>query len=231
MSEAYLLNTIFNDFLKFSWPVMLEVETLRLWYSLNSVLENFDVHPVAESECRRYASFKVTSILEDHVSVDVDVSEHLFVDYHTLQHLHSKLCDVMDKNLHATIDQFTTDHLPRFLVQHLSNLRLITIFDVSDFAETLHTLEMVHKYWLFRYKVVTMKKEEGKEESVEENSQNDNNNACNKINLIDSLRNNLELQFQQLHNYPEYARLRTLNSFVQLAMGTVGLLEHLLDWN
>lgn len=240
MSEAYLISTTFNDILKFSWPVVLEVETLRLWYSLTSIVENFDVKTTTDAECRAYDSFNIIAVLEDD-AVDEDyVKTHSFIDCHAMRHLHVQHCDILDSNLHTIIDQFVYDHLPKLMSRHLSSLKLITIFDVTDFVEVLRTLEMIKKYWLFRYKVVTMK-------SLNDTLNcNDNNNKIEEgeikkdvtdnnllsLTLIDSLKNNLELQFKHLSTiYPENATIHTTNSFVKLASGTVGLLEQLLNWN
>lgn len=228
MSKAYFINTTFNDFLKFSWPVLLEADTLRLWYSLDSVVDNFNVQPVAESNCRPYSSFEVIAVLDDYEPTEIDASHHTFVDYHTLTYLHVQSCDVMDRNLRSIVEQFTTEHLPKVVSQHLSTLRLITIFDVADFAEMLHCLELVHKYWLFRYKIICMKKNQ-EEEGDEIKDKVEDVNDC--ILYSNSLINNLELQFKELKNYPEHARLQTLNAFIHLTTGTVGLLEHLLDWH
>nr|AXS01044.1 ORF025 [Spodoptera frugiperda granulovirus] len=228
MTDAYLINTIFNDILKFPWPVLLEVESLRLWYSLDSVLENFDINAdVSESQCRPYTSFNVIAMLDDDNPIDLSVDDHSFVDLQTLRSLHAKQCTVMDDNLHTIIDQFVVNHLPWFVSKHLNNLKLITVFDVNDFAECLQSLEMINKYWLFRYKIVTIKQQvnEIKQEDKEEKESFNNNT------IIDSLKNNLELQFKQLTTYPEHDRLRTLHSFIHLIKGTVGLLEQMLQWN
>lgn len=246
MSEAYLINTTFNDILKFTWPVILETDTLRLWYSLTSLLDNLDVTPMHDSnECRAYDSFTIVGVLDEDVPFDVNYSQHIFIDYHTLKKLHSKHCNVSDNNLHTIIDLFVTVQLPKIVSDHLGSLRLITLFDVTDFAELLRDLEIMNKYWLFRYKLVTMtstptttteeKKYEEKattsEETEQENSSLCNDNFISQHLHIDSLKNNLELQFKLLHKYPEFARLRTMHAFVQLATGTVGLLEHMLNWN
>lgn len=231
-----MICTTFNDILKFSWPVLLEVETLRLWYSVTSIVENFDVKPTTDAECRSYDNFKIVAVLEDDEAADELIKDHTFIDYYAMRHLHVQHCDILDSNLHTIIDQFVNDHLPKLLSRHLSSLRLITIFDVTDFVDVLRSLEMQKKYWLFRYKVVTMKPFEAKEDSNQEDSVeikedvNDNSLIC--VTLIDSLKNNLELQFKHLNTiYPENATLHTTNAFVKLASGTVGLLEQLLQWN
>ncbi|AQQ80298.1 ORF31 [Betabaculovirus altermyunipunctae] len=245
MPEAYLINTLFNDILKFPWPVMLEVDSLRLWYSISSVADQFDVRPVPQELLKPYDYFTSVAVLDDENPFESDVNTHSFIDYNTLHRLHVNHCDVMDSNLHTIIDLFVYDHLPKFVSRHLANLRLITLFDVSDFADALRRLEMTNKYWLFRYKIVTTfnskttgkPEEEGAasaqgEEGVSVNETTTNNNNNSQFNVyIDSLKNNVELQFKQLHNYPEDARLCTLHAFVQLTTGTVGLLERLLDWN
>lgn len=247
MSEAYLISTTFNDILKFYWPVVLEVETLRLWYSLTSVADNFDVKPTTEEdECRSYDSFNIIAILDDddNDAHEEQIKNHSFIDYHTMRRLHVKHCDILDSNLHTLIDQFVNEHLPKLLSRHLSSLRLITIFDVSDFVEVLRSLEMIKKYWLFRYKIVTMKsliRDDDKNNNENEDDVQSDVQIKEKINkdtyllrikLIDSLKDNLELQFKHLNtNYPKNATLHTTNSFVKLASGTVGLLEQLLNWN
>ncbi|ACH69378.1 hypothetical protein D1Q00_gp026 [Trichoplusia ni granulovirus LBIV-12] len=236
MSEAYLICTTFNDILKFFWPVVLEVDTLRLWYSLTSIVENFDVKPTTDSECRSFDSFKIVAVLEDDDDYDdVFIKDHSFIDYNAMRHLHVHHCDILDSNLHTIIDQFVYNHLPKLLSRHLSSLRLITIFDVTDFVQMLRSLEMIKKYWLFRYKVVTMKSLEAtqsnEEDYVESKKDVDNNNLLS-VTLIDSLKTNLEIQFKHLNTvYPENATLHTTHAFVKLASGTVGLLEELLHWN
>lgn len=240
MSEAYLISTTFNDILKFSWPVVLEVETLRLWYSLTSIVENFDVKTTTDAECRAYDFFNIIAVLEDDAIDEDYVKTHSFIDCHAMRHLHVQHCDILDSNLHAIIDQFVYDHLPKLMSRHLSSLKLITIFDVTDFVEVLRTLEMIKKYWLFRYKVVTMKSLNDTLNCNDNNNKNDEgeikkdvtDNNLLSLTLIDSLKNNLELQFKHLSTiYPENATIHTTNSFVKLASGTVGLLEQLLNWN
>ncbi|AKR17494.1 hypothetical protein [Mocis latipes granulovirus] len=232
MSEVYLISTTFNDVLKFYWPVLLEKDTLRLWYSITSIFDNFDVKPTTNEvdQCRSYDSFNVTAIMEDceDGAEKDDIVDHTFIDYHDMRRLHVDHCDVLDSNLHTIIDQFVNSHLPKLLSRHLSNLRLITVFDITDFANVLSSLEMIKKYWLFRYKVVTMNTD------VVKNKDNisDDENILIKHTLIDSLKNNLELQFKHLTTiYPESASLHTTNAFVKLACGTVGLLEELLNFN
>lgn len=237
MTDVYLINTIFNDVLKFPWPVLLEKESLCLWYSLDSVLDNFDIDDtvVSESQCRPYTTFNVIAMLDDDNPINVSVDDHSFVDLQTLRNLHAKHCNVMDDNLHTTINQFVINHLPWFVSKHLNNLKLVTVFDVNDFAESLNSLERINKYWLFRYKIVTIK-QQGDETKIKQDDvvNNDKSLLENKnINntLIESLKNNLELQFKQLNSYPEYDRLRALHSFIHLIKGSVGLLELMLHWN
>ena len=109
----------------------------------------------------------------------------------------------------------------------MNELKLITIFDVPDLYTLLSRHEKINKYWLFRYKIVTVKFKQNDKDGVK-NAFIDLDETQTK--LCNSLCDNLELQFTNLDKH-EKIKLKTVTSFTSLIKGSVGILEHLLEWN
>ncbi|AKN80782.1 hypothetical protein [Diatraea saccharalis granulovirus] len=200
MSTVHLFKCEYNDIYKFVWPVLIEYDELNLWLDVSSFVEltGFD----NKLTTKKLSSFENVILHDD----NDDNDSYQFCRVNVLY------ASTNDDNYRTVIEQFVFQQLPSFLNQHLNELKLVSLFSIKDFYNMLIEADSIRKYWLLRFKVVTMKYEKEK------------NFKC------DSLINNVNVQFTNLNSFEDIDKLHALLSFNKMLKGSVGLLEVLLGW-
>nr|ANY57547.1 PlxyGVORF28 protein [Plutella xylostella granulovirus] len=206
--DVYFLNVVYDDLYKFSWPVVVQMSNLKLWLDVSGLGDHFSV----ECETKSLNEFDV-------VNGEVEAANYKFCDSDDVKNL-VFADDIVKINFDLALEQFLYTYLPNELMSHLENLKLTSLYDIPAFAKRCDVLDHFKKYWLFRFKIVT----------ANYKGEEDENNDKDKLMLINSLINNVELQFSQLKNYEGCIKMQATSAFVKLCKGSVSLLEILLGW-
>ncbi|AER41463.1 hypothetical protein [Epinotia aporema granulovirus] len=199
----------YNDLYKFKWPVMLDTQA-RLYFDIKCLVEIFNDSVLS---CNHTNQYNITQTIGNDDNT-YDTTKLKFCTYDQLKQILWNDAIISEKFL-LVLNQYLLTQLPPVINQHLDKLKLQSLFDVQDFWTHQKTFDQMLKYWLFRYKIITMNKKDndGKEH-------------------VDVLINNLNLQFNELKNIKDPSfKLHTYWSFTQLLIGTTGLLQILLGWN
>ncbi|QBQ01581.1 PlxyGVORF28-like protein [Hyphantria cunea granulovirus] len=152
---VYFVDAHYNDLYKFEWPVLLDETSLELWLNVDCVQKYF---PLDMELFELGANFgEITNANEQCPNI-----KHLkFSTVEKLKHVNFE--DPLVKlNYDLMMEQFLTHQLPVQLHENRDFYKLITIFDVPFYSKLLQTLERFKKYWLFRFKIVTMRYEQEK---------------------------------------------------------------------
>lgn len=199
----------YNDLYKFKWPVLLDTQA-RLHFDIQCLVEIFNDSVLSGDHTDQY---HITQIISDEDDDDYDTTILKFCTYEQLKRIMWNDAVINEKFL-LVLNQYLLTQLPPVINRHMNELKLQSLFDVQDFWTHQKTFDQILKYWLFRYKIITMNKKD------DDNEQ------------INALINNVNVQFNELKNIQELSlKLHTYWSFTQLIIGTTGLLQTLLGWN
>lgn len=208
----------YDDLVQFEWPAILDQDTLQIWLDIS---------------CLKNKGFTFPNL---HIK---KIENFEYCEAHVLRSINQ------NNDFYKTIlEQFLFFKLPIYFNDRLNELKLISVFDITDFWNEQKNINSIRKYWLLRFKIVTMlyenKKTKSESELIPENfkSQNSEKNLAlinhkdtyNENNLVEDLINNVKLNFDNLQNYSKN-KIYGLLQFNKLLKGSVGLLEILLDWN
>lgn len=178
-TQAYFIDSEYDDLYKFNWPVLIEKDSLCLWLDVNVLKTHFNNFP--DSVGKPITEFDIVKYIGD--NVNTQNKNYWFVTLKDLKNI--KFIDtLLNINFELLLNQFILTQLPQFVNQHLNSLSLISLYDIKDFWEELKILEHYKKYWLFRYKIVVMRFEN--EKKLRNQQQEVSNNlTANKLEIQD----------------------------------------------
>ncbi|AAP85662.1 ORF_25 [Adoxophyes orana granulovirus] len=232
----YLLRCEYDDLEKFNWTVLIDPDSLSLWLdvvclrdrgykiclinqpcksNVESLTElNFNLDLKSKcicSEANELKSSDITTLFETN-------------EFYSVENLKSATLDKCNDQYHTTLDQFLYYQLPYYIVQHLNNLKLISLFDIRDYWDMLLKTEIERKYWLFRLKMIEMFDEQ------KVNAESKRISAHNKE-LAKKIIDNVLCNVIYLHKIDNIDKLYYNLNFNSLLKSSVGLVEILLQWN
>ena len=237
MSTVYGFICEYDDLYKFRWPVVLA--DARLWLGVECLRDLYELPPSLPLKTMGEIGSLATW------SDDIP-AETLFCRADDLRRA-VLTSFVSNDNFHTVLEHYLFLYLPRYFSKLTDRLMLTTIFDIADFWELMEQEEFIKKYWLFRYKIVTMKHEtETKKQQNDAELENDAELAPknrsspknghefgikNNDDVISTIMKNIQVQFMEAKKYKEENKMIMLLNFNKLIKGSVGLLEYFLEWN
>nr|UYX49663.1 hypothetical protein Datr000030 [Darna trima granulovirus] len=209
----------YNDLDEFEWPVVLDDETLTLWSDVSCLQNlNFIIHNDVERKkfatgvlYTLHADVKLKQIVSD--TELVDLSNYEFCNVKQL--LKSK--SMYDDRFSTMLEQYFYYQLPHYLYFYLNDIKLICLFDIQNYRDILLDTNVIRKYWLFRFKIITCQYK-------------GNKNNKDILTVCDNLIDNIHTQFNRLNEYKEIDKIHAHINFNKLLKGSVGLMEILLQW-
>ncbi|UYE99006.1 MAG: Clas25 [Betabaculovirus sp.] len=236
----------YDDLCKFDWSVLLSKDTLQLWLDVSCLrskgfhvtdqcisspvnIHNVIQYEMDDNEC--------VVALE---SVDLTNENYEFCTTNYLLKINST------NDYYVTVlHQFLYHQLPKHLQKYLSHIHLMSLYDIKDYWYAVHSFDTIRKYWLFRWRVMCVMYENVLSNTTKnENELNDNNSLVpmesNELKLISSnssneeivkiLNNNIRQQFVYTNECVDTNKLYIMYNFNKMLMGSVGLLEVMVNW-
>ncbi|AIS92030.1 hypothetical protein [Erinnyis ello granulovirus] len=234
----YYFECVYDDLCEFEWCVLLSRDTLQLWLDVTCLKSKGFVIP-DDLPVNKYEENVTSYTLND--SLEVIEQEISLAD----KNLH--FCTSTQLlNLNSTDDyyvtvlyQFLYHHLPKHLSVFLNNLRLLHLYDIEDYWNAYKSFDTIRKYWLFRWRIICVMYEQNNTNN--ENDVNDSKSlatlqanklgfiSCDK-NLVTTLNENVKQQFVYMNECNDVNKLHIMLHFNKLLVGTVGLLEVMINW-
>lgn len=228
----------YDDLCKFDWSVLLSKDTLQLWLDV-SCLRSKGFHvtdqcissPVNIHNVIQYEMDDNECVVAlESVDLTNDGFEFCTADY---------LLSINSTNDYyvTVLHQFLYHQLPKHLQKYLSHIHLMSLYDIKDYWYAVHSFDTIRKYWLFRWRVMCVMYEKTKNEDELNNtkslvpikSEKLRFIACNDE-FVKSLNVNIKQQFDYMNQCFDENKLYIMYNFNKMLMGSVGLLEVMVNW-
>lgn len=243
----YYFKCQYDDLCEFEWSVLLSQNTLQLWLDVSCLKSKGFAIPAADVDYNSPANIHnvVYCKMENEcvvVTEGVDLTNENY-EFCTITHLLN--INPTNDYYNTVLHQFLYLQLPKQLQPYVNCLRLTSLLDIKDYWDAMNSFDTVRKYWLFRWRIMGVMYENVLRNTTKnENELNDNNSLVpmesNKLKLISYsssneeivkiLNNNIRQQFVYTNQCVDTNKLYVMYNFNKLLMGSVGLLEVMVNW-
>ncbi|UXX41834.1 hypothetical protein [Psilogramma increta granulovirus] len=240
----YYFQCRYDDLCEFEWSVLLSRNTLQLWLDVSCLRsKGFDI-TIADC-CTSFSPVNIQNVsqckMENNCCVvlkDVNLTN-MNYEFYTTDHL---LSINSSNDYYVTVlHQFLYYQLPKQLQMYLNHIKLVSLYDIKDYWNTVYKFNNVRKYWLLRWKIMCVMYKQTKNENELNHDKSFDDVESKKLEFmschnstkkfVESLNENIKQQFDYMNQcVDDTTKLYVMYNFNKLLMGSVGLLELMVNW-